>query len=428
MTSHAVWPAPTASGIDATVAVPGSKSQNNRELVLAALAESPTILAGALKSRDSDLMIEALRALGATIDVDGSTVTVTPGRLRGPAHIDCGLAGTVMRFIPPLAAMAQGAITLDGDPHARLRPMAPILKALQDLGVNVTSPMGSNPPTHLPVTIHGVGFLDGGDVDVDASESSQFISSLLLAGPRYRNGLTVRHIGHQSPSLPHIAMTVEALRARGIVVEVEKNQWRVHPGTIRGGRVDIEPDLSNAGPFLAAALATGGTVRVPRWPSHTAQPGDLLRSFLTQMGAEVSLSNGVLTVRGANSIKPLTADLSAAGELTPTLAALCTLAEGRSVLTGISHLRGHETDRLAALVTEITRLGAHAQELEDGLVIEGGYTRLSPALMETYEDHRMATFAAIIGLVVPGTQVRNIETTAKTIDDFPGLWSAMIGG
>ncbi len=428
MTSpDSLWPAPTSTAIDARVHVPGSKSQNNRELVLAALAEEPTTLTGALQSRDSDLMVDALRALGADIVVEGTTVTVTPGPIEGPAEIDCGLAGTVMRFVPPIAALARGAVTLDGDPHARERPMAPVLNALTDLGVQVTSPAGQEPPTHLPVTVHGEGELAGGEVEVDASASSQFISSLLLAAPRYTRGLLVRHVGERSPSVPHIVMTVDALRSRGVEVETGPNEWRVHPGPIRGGTIAIEPDLSNAGPFLAAALATGGTVRVPGWPARTSQPGDLLRDLLTQMGAEVTLTEGTLRVTGPGRITPLRADLSAAGELTPTLAALCTLADGESELTGIAHLRGHETDRLAALVTEITRLGGHAQELPDGLRIHGGAARLHGADMETYDDHRMATFAAIIGLAVPGVQIRNIGTTSKTIADFPGMWHEMIG-
>lgn len=420
------WPAPTAGPLDATVDVPGSKSQNNRALPLAALAAEPTTITGALQSRDSDLMIGALRALGTTIDVEGTTVVVRPGPLSGPAQIDCGLAGTVMRFLPPIAALAKGPVTLDGDPHARKRPMAPVLGALSDLGVDVRSTGGAAPATHLPVTITGTGTVEGGEVKVDASGSSQFVSALLLAAPRFTHGLTVRHIGNRSPSVPHIDMTVEALRERGVRVETGENMWQVAPGPISGGSVHIEPDLSNAGPFLAAALATGGTVRVPNWPARTSQPGDLLREILPTMGARVDLSGGVLTVTGTGEIAPLRMDLSAAGELTPTLAALCTLADGESRLSGIGHLRGHETDRLAALVTEITRLGGAAEELPDGIIIHGGRAQLHGAEMETYDDHRMATFAAIIGLVVPGVQIRNIATTNKTIADFPGLWAAMI--
>lgn len=426
------WPAPTPGGpLSATVVVPGSKSQMNRALPLAGLATEPTTITGALSSRDSDLMIGALRALGVVIDVSngGSTVHVTPGALRGPAQIDCGLAGTVMRFLPPIAALADGEVTLDGDPAARVRPMGPVLQALTRLGAEVTGPGGEADPSHLPCVVRGRGGLAGGDVEVDASGSSQFVSALLLAAPRFEHGLTVRHTGERLPSVPHITMTVEALRERGVVVDdSEPGRWRVEPGPIAGGEVAIEPDLSNAGPFLAAALAAGGTVRVPNWPSVTAQPGDLLRDLLARMGAQVELTGGVLSVSGTGAITPLEADLSLAGELTPTIAALCTLAEGTSRLTGVAHLRGHETDRLAALVTEITRLGGDAEELADGLVIHGGRSRLRGAVLKTYEDHRMATFAAIIGLAVPDVQIVDVATTRKTIADFPALWTGMIGG
>ncbi|QGH68867.1 3-phosphoshikimate 1-carboxyvinyltransferase [Pseudactinotalea sp. HY158] len=430
------WPAPTPSApLDATVVVPGSKSQMNRALPLAALASEPTTITGALDSRDSDLMIAALRALGTSVSVsdDRRTVHVEPRPLRGPAAIDCGLAGTVMRFLPPIAALADGPITLDGDPAARVRPMGPVLQALADLGVEVTgtgaSTAGGDGPGYLPCVVHGRGGVDGGDVAVDASGSSQFVSSLLLAAPRFGRGITVTHVGERLPSVPHITMTVEAMRARGVRIDdSRRGRWRVEPGPIAGGEVAIEPDLSNAGPFLAAALAAGGTVRVPGWPSATAQPGDLLRDLLTRMGAEVELAGGTLTVRGTGEPAPLVADLSLAGELTPTLAALCTLAEGTSRLTGVAHLRGHETDRLAALVTEITRLGAEAEELPDGLVIHGGRSRLRGAVMETYADHRMATFAAIIGLAVPDVRIRDVATTRKTIADFPALWTGMLRG
>ncbi len=432
------WPAPTpASPLSATVVVPGSKSQMNRALPLAALAVEPTTITGALDSRDSELMIEALRALGVGVDVseDRSIVRVTPGELRGPAQIDCGLAGTVMRFLPPIAALADGPVTLDGDPASYQRPMGPVLRALADLGVEVTgasagtarAPAG-DVPEYLPCVVHGRGGVAGGEVEVDASGSSQFVSALLLAAPRFTRGITVRHVGDRLPSVPHITMTLEALRGRAVAVDDSvPGTWRVEPGPIAGGEVAIEPDLSNAGPFLAAALAAGGEVRVPNWPSVTAQPGDLLRDLLARLGAEVELTGGVLSVRGTGEITPLVADLSLAGELTPTIAALCTLADGTSRLTGIAHLRGHETDRLAALVTEITRLGGQAEELEDGLVIHGGAARLRGAVLETYEDHRMATFAAIIGLAVPGVQIVDVATTRKTIADFPGLWTGMIG-
>ncbi|WP_420112185.1 3-phosphoshikimate 1-carboxyvinyltransferase [Pseudactinotalea sp.] len=428
MLSTDVWPAPTASGpLDATVLVPGSKSLTNRALPLAALAAEPTTIRGALRSRDADLMIAALRALGTEVEVadGGATLQVTPAPLRGPAEIDCGLAGTVMRFVPALAALADGPVRLDGDDGARVRPMGPVLAGLARLGVRVSSDDGAD-PRHLPVTVHGVGSVVGGEVEIDASSSSQFVSGLLLAAPRFEAGLTLHHVGEVLPSQPHIDMTIAVLRERGVSVDdVAPGKWRVEPGPISGGEVVVEPDLSNAGPFLAAALAAGGTVRVPHWPTSTTQPGALLPELLGLMGGTADLTDGVLTVTGTGRVQPITVDLGLAGELAPTIAALAALAPGESRLTGIAHLRGHETDRLAALVTEIRRLGGEAEELPDGLVIRGGDLR--GAAVETYHDHRMATFAAVVGLAVAGVDIIDVATTSKTLPDFPQMWAEMLG-
>jgi 3-phosphoshikimate 1-carboxyvinyltransferase len=376
-------------------------------------------------------MVAALRSLGTgvaavddagEVDAEGGDLLVVPAPLAGPATIDCGLAGTVMRFLAPLAALAAGDVTLDGDPRARERPMAPLLGALADLGVALT-PLGR--PGHLPVTIHGTGRVRGGHVDLDASASSQFLSALLLSAPRFTDGLTVRHVGGRLPSLPHVEMTVAVLRERGVVVDDgEPGTWRVAPGPVRGGRVDVEPDLSNAGPFLAAALVAGGRVRVPGWPHATTQPGDLLRGLLARMGGRVGLADGVLTVAGTGAVAGLDVDLGEAGELAPTVAALAALATTPSRLRGIAHLRGHETDRLAALVAEITRLGGDAEETEDGLVVRPAPLR--GGTVHTYHDHRMATFAAVLGLRVPGVLVEDVATTAKTLPDFPAMWAAML--
>lgn len=420
------WPAPVATEpVDATVVVPGSKSLTNRFLPLAALAEGPTHLTGALRSRDADLMIAALQALGATVttSADPTSLTIEPGTLRGGVTIDCGLAGTVMRFIPPIAALADGPVHLDGDVGARSRPMGPVLRALRDLGVQVT---GAD-LDHLPVTVHGTGAVQGGQVEIDAGASSQFVSALLLAAPRFTSGLTVRHVGQVLPSKPHIDMTVQVLRERGVRVDDSvPHVWRVEPGPIAAGTVVVEPDLSNAAPFLAAALAAGGTVRIPNWPAQTTQPGALLPRFLSAFGGSVHQDGDVLIARGGGDLAPVDLDLGAAGELAPTIAALAALAPGRSHLRGIAHLRGHETDRLAALTTEIRRLGGGAQETEDGLIIDGGGLR--PAVLQTYHDHRMATFAAIIGLVVEGVQVVDVGTTAKTLPGFATMWQRMLHG
>ncbi len=426
------WPAPLAPGpLDAVVAVPGSKSLTNRYLPLAALGEGPMHLHAPLHSRDSALMVAALRGLGVGVeDVDddgaphpgGSDLLVVPAPLRGPAHIDCGLAGTVMRFLAPLAALADGDVTLDGDPRARERPMAPVIAALRALGVRVTE---HGEPGFLPITVHGTGSVRGGTIDVDASASSQFVSALLLSAPRFTDGLTLRHVGGDLPSLPHIAMTVDVLRGRGVEVDdATPGQWRVSPGSVGGGRVDVEPDLSNAGPFLAAALVAGGRVRIPGWPAETTQAGDLFRGLLGQMGGQVALGDGGLTVTGTGAVVGLDVDLRDGGELAPTIVALAALAVTPSRLRGIGHLRGHETDRLAALVTEIRRLGGDAEETSDGIGVRPA--PLHGGTVRTYHDHRMATFGAILGLRVPGVEVENVGTTAKTLPDFPAQWAAML--
>ena len=431
-----VWPAPFARGpVDATVTVPGSKSLTNRYLVLAALAEGPSRLRAPLHSRDSALMIAALRALGAKVtevpgDGDyGPDLEITPfahGSAApdlGTVAVDCGLAGTVMRFVPPIAALCRGEIAFDGDPHARVRPMGPVIDALEALGLRLSSPDGSR-PSSLPFTVHGEGSVPGGHVVVDASGSSQFVSALLLAGARFEDGLHLEHVGKPVPSLDHIAMTVSVLRELGVEVDDSvPNHWIVKPGPIRAFDVRIEQDLSNAGPFLAAALATRGTVRVPNWPEHTTQVGDAWREILPKLGASVTLDGGTLTVRGGDRITG--AELADTSELAPTVAALCALAESPSRLTGIAHLRGHETDRLAALVAEITRLGGDAEETADGLVIRPA--RLHGGVVRSYADHRMATAGAILGLAVDGVEVEDIATTSKTMPEFPQMWARMLG-
>jgi 3-phosphoshikimate 1-carboxyvinyltransferase len=414
------WPAPTANGpVRATVTVPGSKSITNRALVLAALSEGGGTLTGALRSRDSDLMIGALRALRLTVHVEGTTVRVEPHRgLSGPARVDCGLAGTVMRFVPPAAALADGEVRFDGDPRARERPMGTVLDALRALGATVDGDA-------LPFTLRGTGSLPGGEVTIDASASSQFVSGLLLAGARYDDGLTVRHDGKPVPSLPHIDMTVAMLREAGVDVDdSEPDTWRVAPGPVAAREWAVEPDLSNATPFLAAAAVTGGTVTVTGWPARTNQPGDAIGDIAERMGATVTRDANGLTVTGPDRLSGVDIDLRDVGELTPTVAAMAALAGGPSVLRGVAHLRGHETDRLAALVAEINGLGGDATETEDGLAIRPA--TLHGGGWRAYDDHRMATAGAIVGLAVSGVEVDDIATTAKTLPDFPAMWTGML--
>jgi 3-phosphoshikimate 1-carboxyvinyltransferase len=426
------WAAPRAtSALDAVVPIPGSKSLTNRELVLAALSDRPSVIRHPLRSRDSSLMVDALALLGvACLDSvrEGSdTLLVTPAPLTGNVTIDCGLAGTVMRFVPPLAALANGPVTFDGDSGARQRPMSTTIDSLRKLGVTVEDEGRGT----LPFTVHGSGAVAGGDISIDATESSQFVSGLLLVAARFDNGITLRHTGSRLPSIPHIDMTIACLRARGVTVsEPEAGVWRVNPGPISGLDIDIEPDLSNAAPFLAAALVAGGRVTVPHWPTNTTQVGDHLGSYLELMGGVVTRDERGLTVDGGvgvvggTPVNGVTLDLSTGGELAPALIAAAALADSPSTFTGIAHLRGHETDRLAALVAEINRLGGNATELPDGIHLEPA--PLHGGVWRTYHDHRMATAGAIIGLAVDGVLVENIGTTAKTMPDFPTMWTAML--
>ena len=462
------WPAPLApasseaAGKNALVHIPGSKSLTNRYLLLAALADSPSYLRAPLHSRDSALMIEALRQLGAGIELVptdspfGPDIKVTPLNFaQAQPHavsIECGLAGTVMRFVPALAALLPGEFAFDGDPHARQRPMGPVLEGLRQLGVQVDCEQDENA---LPFVLRSPGLASAEGISeapvvrIDASTSSQFVSALLLMAPRLPQGMVLVHEGSSVPSIPHIQMTVEALRQMGIEVqerypsqdnkaEGSEYRWTVHPGSFPGFEMIIEPDLSNAGPFLAAAVVTGESVTIPHWPAPaadssagTTQVGDMWRELLPALGAQVRYAEGRLTVTGPAQLPEgdFSFDLSAGGELAPTMAAACAFVKGRVELTGIAHLRGHETDRLAALAAEINRLGGSAHDTADSLVIEASIPADAEAeqvLARTYDDHRMATFAAIIGLRRPNVVVQNVATVAKTMPEFTAMWEDML--
>jgi 3-phosphoshikimate 1-carboxyvinyltransferase len=421
------WPVPaTSRPVHATVMVPGSKSQTNRALVLAALAAADggvSTISGALRSRDTDLMIGALTALGLRVDGSADELVVS-GTIAPPlgAQIDCGLAGTVLRFVPPLAALGPVEVTFDGDEQARARPIAPLLNALRNLGVDIDG-------DGLPFRVRGSGRVAGGAVDIDASASSQFVSGLLLAGPSFADGLAVHHVGPSLPSAPHIAMTVAMLRQAGVEVDdATTNRWNVRPGPVAARHWQIEPDLSNAVPFIAAAAVSAGTVRITGWPAASIQPADAILGILRQLNCVIKQDDSFLEVQGPQSYTGFDVNLRDVGELTPSVAALAALAAPGSVsrLSGIAHLRGHETDRLAALSTEINRLGGDCRETADGLEITA--VALRPGVWQSYADHRMATAGAIIGLRVDGVEVDDIETTAKTLPDFPAMWSDMVRG
>ena len=415
------WPAPPATGpLAAAVTLPGSKSLTNRALVLAALSASPTRIGAPLRARDTELMAGALRSLGVAVtDGPDRDWLVEPGMLRG-GPVECGLAGTVLRFVPALAALAAGSSRFDGDPAARVRPISALLDGLRQAGAVIEGNL-------LPFTVHGQGGLPGGRIEIDSSASSQFVSALLIAASRFDRGAELRTVGAPVPSLPHIEMTIAAVtEAGGSVHTLGPGHWLVDPGKLDLPDQVIEPDLSNAAPFLAAALVTGGSVTVPHWPAGTNQPGSLLPELLTTMGARTSLDDRGLTVTGSGAIAPLVADLHQASELTPVLAALAALADGESRISGVAHIRGHETDRLAALRTELAAVGAEVTETADGLLIRPGHG-LRPALWHAYADHRMAQAGALLGLAVPGLSVDDIGCTSKTMAGFPELWAALLG-
>ena len=428
-----LWPAPFRGDkkVSARVVIPGSKSVTNRALILAAQAQSPSLLKRPLISRDTELMVAGLRAMGVGIkdvQVDGDLAwEITPAPLRGPAKVDVGNAGTVMRFLPPLSALAQGDISFDGDPRSYERPLGPVSAALEDLGIEIEH----DGRYSLPMVVKSKGQIPGGALTIDASASSQFLSALLLIAPSTRDGIVATHKGGPLPSMPHIDMTVQMLRDFGAKVEVDKeaNSWSVSAGPLQGQDLVIEPDLSNAAPFLSIAMVCGGSITIADWPEVTTQPGDQLRDILTAMGAQISRSADGLTITGGDSIKGIDIDLHDVGELTPAIAALAALADSPSHLRGIGHLRLHETDRLAALTREINSLGGNVVEDETSLHItpNGALGKgLHGGTFHTYEDHRLATAGAVIGLVIPGVEIENVATTRKTLPDFPGLWQSLV--
>lgn len=417
------WPAPRAGApLHAVVPLPGSKSVTNRALVLAALAPGRSVVRRPLRSRDTELMAAALQVLGVDVHDDGGDWVVdAPEELvtRGDA-VDVGNAGTVARFLPAVATLARGSVRFDGDPRVRERPLGPLLQALRALGADLDRVDG------LPTTVRGSGALPGGEVVLDASQSSQFVSGLLLAAPRYDRGLVVRHEGPPLPSAPHLAMTVEGLRAAGAQVDdTVPGTWRVRPGRLLPRDAAVEPDLSTAAAYLAAPLVAGGSVTVPDWPAGTTQPGAALPDLLARMGGRVSRDGDALTVAAGDRLVGVDADLRDCGELTPVLTALAALAEGPSRFRGVAHLRVQETDRLAALAKELGRVGGDVREEPDGLSVHP--RPLGEGVLDSYDDHRIAMAWAVLGLGVDGIEVDDVATTRKTVPDFVGSWTRMLG-
>jgi 3-phosphoshikimate 1-carboxyvinyltransferase len=435
------WLTPVArTPVAGAIQLPGSKSMTNRALVLAALADAPATVVGPLQARDTELMKTAIAALGADVATSGSdgrnrpaaaqpAWTVTPGWRSGQLRVDVGNAGTVLRFVPPAAALAAADVEFDGDPRVRQRPVAELLAGLRQAGVEITD--GGRGAA--PFVVHGRGSVPGGAVTLDASSSSQLVSGLMLAAPRYSRGLLIRHQGGRVPSAQHIAMTTAMLTAAGADVDATSHSdgvpdhWRIRPGRLAPGTVTIEPDVSNAAPFLAAALVTGGRLVLPGWPTVSLQPADQILDVFGQLGASCWHDPDGLHIEGTGRISGIKADLRDMNEIAPVIAAVAALADSPSELTGIGHMRLHESDRLAALATEISALGGDVTELPDGLAVRPRPLGAGARPFDSYHDHRLVMAAAVLGLVVPGLRVRNAETVSKTFPEFRSRWLQMLG-
>jgi 3-phosphoshikimate 1-carboxyvinyltransferase len=417
------WHAPTINGaINSTLEIPGSKSATNRAFVLAALGDKNSIITNPLFARDTNLMLEALEKLGCNVVKKSNSVEISPmKKVHSEISIDVGLAGTVMRFVPPLAALSSGTSHFDGDERARNRPMKTLIESLKKLNVKVID----NHQGKLPFSIISDGQITGGEIEIDASESSQFISALMLVGAKFNNGLTIKHVGQNLPSLPHIEMTIEMLKEVGVKTnQINATTWRIDNQTINSKNWVVEPDLSNAGPFLAAAMVTKGEIKINDWPLQTTQAGNSWIEILSLMGANIQLNSKQLILKNDSEIKGINYNLNDVGELTPVLVAISLFANSKSEFTGISHLRGHETDRLAALVENITAIGGDAKETEDGLIINP--KQLHGGVWKAFDDHRMATAGAVIGLKVKDIYVDDIATTSKTLPNFEEMWNKMV--
>lgn len=421
MTNTPLWAAPLAQApVRGTVALPGSKSLTNRALVLAALADGRSRVHAPLRARDTELMAAALRALGADVVDDEADWVITPGPLaQEPGEIDCGLAGTVARFLPAVAALGVAPIRFDGDRRMYERPLGPLLAALRTLGASADADA-------IPVSVHGP--IRGGPATVDASTSSQLVSGLLLSGARMPDGLDLRHVGPPVPSTPHLLMTVAMLREHGARVEVEADRWQIAPGPLRAIDRVVEPDLSSASAFLAAAAATGGEVRIPRWPRTTDQPGAVLPDLLARMGCSARFDDHALVVEGPGRLHGLDADLRDAPELALTLAALAVLADSPSRLRGIAHLRLQESDRLAVIAEQLGLLGARIAVTDDGLAVTPAALAPTDAVLDPHADHRLAMSYAVVGLAVPGVRISDIATTGKTVPGFASIWERLVSG
>ncbi|MFI7546257.1 3-phosphoshikimate 1-carboxyvinyltransferase [Actinoplanes sp. NPDC049599] len=400
--------APLSAPLDATVRPPGSKSITNRALMCAALAPGTSTLTGALFADDTRAMLGAVAALGATINADPATATVTvtgvdPRRGAAAATVDARQSGTTSRFILPAAALRPGATVVDGSAQLRARPFGPVLEALRDLGATVST------TGFLPATVRGP--LRGGAVRVSGHISSQFLSGLLMAGPLMTEGLAVE-LTSALVSVPYVEMTRAVMAAFGVSVE----GLSVAPGTYRATEYAIEPDASAASYFLGAAAVTGGRVTVSGLGAGSLQGDVAFAEVLGRMGATVTRTAESVTVSAGGVLHGIDVDMADISDTAQTLAAVAVYADSPTRVRGIGFIRGKETDRVAAVVTELRRAGIEAVEDEDGFTVHPGVPR--PTRFATYEDHRMAMSLSLLGLRSPGMEIADPGCVAKTYPDF----------
>lgn len=406
---------PIAGPIDATISVPGSKSLTNRALILAAMADGVSTLHGALVADDTEAMAGAMRALGAEITLDPVETTVVgfgAAPRPGPRTIDARLSGTTARFVLPLLALGHGPYVLDGDEPLRDRPMGPTIDALRRLGAEVDD---GDRPGHLPVIV-SAGSVRGDGVAVDGQTSSQFTSGLLLSGASLAEGISIDLVG-SVVSRPYLDMTIEVLRAFGVEagIEGERRLW-VRSGGLRATDYAIEPDASAASYFLAATAICGGEVRIRGLGERSIQGDAKVAAVFDLMGAQVSIDNGSTTLRSTRTLSGIDVDLTDMPDMAQTIAATAPFADGPTTVRGVEVIRGHETDRIAAIVTEMRRCGITAEEHADGFTIHPGTPQ--PARIETYRDHRMAMSFALLGLRTPGIEIADPGCVAKTFPQF----------
>ena len=409
---------PTTRPIDAVVRLPGSKSYTNRALLIAALASGQSEIRGALFSDDTEYMIRALRQLGLALEASSQQhlVRVQGAFGRVPARsadLFVGNAGTAARFLTAYVALGDGHYRIDGVARMRQRPIEPLLDALRQLGVDARSESGNGCP---PVAISGHG-IEGGTVGIPGNLSSQYISALMMVAPCTPRGIDLE-IRDILVSHPYVDLTQSVMSAFGASVRNDGYR-RVHvPGaqSYHGRVYQVEPDASAASYFLAAAAVTGGRVRIEALGRSSAQ-GDLgLAGLLERMGCRLTWGDDFVELQGPDQLTGIDVDMAGLSDVAQTLAAIAPFASGPVTIRGIGHTRRKETDRVAAVATELTRLGATVTEREDGWDILP--SSLSPAVVETYDDHRMAMSFAVTGLRVPGLKIANPRCVAKTFPDF----------